>query len=142
MASPEVFQLFVYGSLRSDFKSPAYEYISHFFTFTSNAKVKGKLFDMGNYPAGTPTKENTFIIGELYVAKGKEEFSWGIIRLDDYEGANVESDEMQLFRRELTEVYFDNKTMTHAWIYWYNGDVSSKPVIASGDFIQYIRDKK
>lgn len=141
MSDTGIYQLFVYGSLRSGFKSPAYEYISRYFTLVSEAKVRGKLFDMGSYPAGVPSRDNTFISGELYVAKSKEEFYWAISQLDDYEGVNVEPDEMQLYRRELTEVYLNN-TITHAWIYWYNGDVSGRPLIASGDLISYLQLKK
>ena len=111
-----IYQLFVYGSLRSGFKSPVYEYISNFFSFTGEAKVRGKLFDMGSYPAGVPTNDNTYIVGELYTARNESEFSWAIGQLDDYEGVNVESDEVQLYRRDLTEVNF-NGTVTHAWIY-------------------------
>jgi gamma-glutamylcyclotransferase (GGCT)/AIG2-like uncharacterized protein YtfP len=61
-------------------------------------------------------------------------------QLDDYEGVSVESDEVQLYKRELTDVHYDN-TVTPAWIYWYNGDVSGKPVVESGDIIEYIETK-
>lgn len=141
MSDTGIYQLFVYGSLRSGFKSPAYEYISRYFRLVHEAKVRGKLFDMGSYPASVPSKDNAFITGELYVAKSKEEFHWAISQLDDYEGVNVEPDEMQLYRRELTEVYLNN-TITHAWIYWYNGDVSGRPLIASGDLISYLQQKQ
>lgn len=141
MPDPDIYLLFVYGSLRSGFKSQAYEYMSRYFNLVGEAKVRGKLFDMGTYPAGIPSKDNTFITGELYVAKGKEEFYWAISQLDDYEGANAEPDEMQLYRRELTEVYLNN-TITHAWIYWYNGDISGRLLIASGDLISYLQQKK
>ncbi len=50
-------------------------------------------------------------------------------------------DEVQLYRREVTEA-FVNGQVIHAWIYWYNGDVSGRPVIASGDILEYLRDKK
>lgn len=133
-------QLFVYGSLRSGFRSPAYEYISRYFTFVANARVRGKLFDLGSYPAGIKSNDNKFIVGELYKITNEEEFAWAIGQLDDYEGVSVESDEMQLYRRELTEVYY-NDTVTHAWIYWYNGDVSGKPLIESGDMIEYMGSK-
>lgn len=136
-----VFQLFVYGSLRSGFKNPLYEYISSFFKFFGEARVRGKLFDMGSYPAGVPTKDNTFITGELYKMNKESDFAWVIGQLDDYEGVNVEPDEMQLFRREITEVFLNGES-THAWIYWYNGNVSGKPVIASGDLIEYLQQKK
>lgn len=141
MNNPGVYQLFVYGSLRSGFHSPVYEYISRFFSFAGNAKVRGKLFDMGSYPAGLPTNENSFIVGELYTANNPSEFSWAIGQLDDYEGVAVEPDEIQLYRREITEVYF-NDQLTHAWIYWYNGDVSGRPMIASGDMMEYLNQKK
>ena len=141
MTNPVNYQLFVYGSLRRGFHSTAYEYISRFFSFIAEAKVKGKLFDMGEYPAAVPTTENIFITGELYTIKQENEFSWAIGQLDDYEGLNVEAGEVQLYRRELTEVYFDNK-ITHAWIYWYNADVKGRPLIDSGDLMKYIQGKK
>lgn len=135
------YQLFVYGSLRSGFHSTAYEYISRYFSFAGDAKVKGKLFDMGSYPAGVPTSENSFIMGELYKIKNESEFSWAIGQLDDYEGLNAEPGEVQLFRRELTDVYVLS-TITKAWIYWYNGDTEGKPLIESGDVVQYLHEKK
>jgi len=140
MKNPGVYHLFVYGSLRSGFQSPAYEYISRFFTLISEARVKGKLFDMGSYPAAVPTSEDVFITGELYIIKDESEFSWAIGQLDDYEGVNVESDEIQLYRRELSEILAGGEKVT-AWMYWYNQDVSGKPEIVSGDVIEYIKSK-
>jgi gamma-glutamylcyclotransferase (GGCT)/AIG2-like uncharacterized protein YtfP len=141
MKSPEVYQFFAYGSLRSGFRSPAYEYISRYFDLVGDAKVKGELFDLGTYPAAKPTGTNKFIIGELYRIRNEKEFAWAIGQLDDYEGVNVAFDEMLLYRREITEVQIDNK-VTNAWIYWYVGDVKDKPVIESGDVLQYMEQKK
>lgn len=137
----DVHQLFVYGSLRSGFKSPAYEYISNYFSLIGDARVKGKLFDMGSYPVGVPTEEEAFIVGELYEVKNETEFSWAIAQLDDYEAVVAESKEKPLYRRELTEVYLkDRKTV--AWVYWFNGDISNSIQIPSGDLIEYIQSKK
>ena len=132
--------LFVYGSLRSGFRSPVYEYISRFFDFAGNAKVKGKLFDLGPYPGGVPTNDETFVIGELYQIRNEAEFNWAIAQLDDYEGVKAEEGEPALYRRELVNVYLDNEVIT-AWIYWYNGDVTGKPVITSGDLLEYLKSK-
>lgn len=140
MTSPGIYSLFVYGSLRRGFNTPAYEYISRYFKFSGEGKVRGKLFDMGSYPAGIATNDNNFITGELYEAKSPSEFSWAIGQLDDYEGVSVEADEVQLYRRELTEV-FTNGSVSHAWIYWYNGDVSGRPFVSSGDMLEYIKNK-
>ena len=141
MTNSGTYQLFVYGSLRKGFQSPVYEYISQFFTFAGSAKVKGKLFDLGNYPAGIPVDESTFIIGELYTAKNQREFSWAIAQLDDYEGLNAEPGETSLYIRKISPVY-TNDAVVDAWVYWYNGDVSGKPVIESGDVLEYLNNKK
>ncbi|HET6765893.1 MAG TPA: gamma-glutamylcyclotransferase family protein [Chitinophagaceae bacterium] len=141
MKHPEIYQLFVYGSLRSGFRSPAYEYISRYFDLVGAAKVKGQLFDLGTYPAAKPSDQNKFIIGELYRIRNEKEFGWAIGQLDDYEGVDVSFDEIQLYRRDVTEVYIDDK-ITKAWIYWYHGDVSGKPIIESGDVLQYLDQKK
>ena len=141
MKNQEVYQLFVYGSLRSGFRSPAYEYISRYFDLVGEAKVKGELYDLGSYPAAKPTDNNKFIIGELYRIRNENEFTWAIGQLYDYEGVSVDFDEMQLYRREIAEVHIDNK-VTNAWIYWYVGDVKDKPVIDSGDVLQYMEQKK
>jgi gamma-glutamylcyclotransferase (GGCT)/AIG2-like uncharacterized protein YtfP len=141
MTNRGIYQLFVYGSLRSGFHSPMYEYISRFFKFIGEAKVKGKLYDLGTYPAGVTTEEESYIVGELYQAINEHEFSWAIGQLDDYEGVSVEADEVQLYRREATEVYI-NGVITTAWIYWYNGDITGKPLILSGDMLKYLATKK
>ena len=138
MANNASFYLFVYGSLRSGFHNPAYQYISTYFNLFGEAKVKGKLFDTGEYPAAMPVQENAFIKGELYLVKNENEFSWAIGQLDDYEGVIVEKDEQPLYRREIVDVYI-NDAIVPAWIYWYNGDLSGKPVISSGDIIDYLK---
>jgi len=96
---------------------------------------------MGSYPAGVSANEDSFIVGELYQARNEHEFAWAIGQLDDYEGVTVEADEVQLFRRDVTQAHL-NGQVTDAWIYWYNGDVSGKPVISSGDMLDYLATKK
>ena len=141
MKNPEVYQLFVYGSLRSGFRSPAYEYISRYFDLIGDAKVKGELFDLGTYPAAKSTDMNKFIIGELYRIRNEKEFAWAVGQLDDYEGVSGGFNEEQLYQRKIAEVYIGDK-ITHAWIYWYTGDVSGKPMIESGDVLQHMAQKK
>ena len=140
MESPNQ-QLFVYGSLRSGFNHPAYAYISNHFSLVGSAKVKGKLYDLGSYPAALPTNDECYILGELYRLKEEQEFSWAIAQVDDYEGVNPEPGETALYIREIATVYINDQA-TSAWIYWYNNDVSGKPLIASGDVLEYLQQKK
>jgi gamma-glutamylcyclotransferase (GGCT)/AIG2-like uncharacterized protein YtfP len=133
-----VHQIFVYGSLRSGFNAPAYEYISRYFQLVAPAKVRGLLFDMGEYPAALPTTEDHFIIGELYSIKEEDEFTWALEQLDEYEGINdTPEDAAVSFRRDLVEVFTANGNTT-AWIYWFNSPVQNKPIIASGDVLEYL----
>jgi gamma-glutamylcyclotransferase (GGCT)/AIG2-like uncharacterized protein YtfP len=133
-------QIFVYGSLRSGFQHPAYQYISRYFTLVNSARVKGLLYDMGEYPAAIPTDEEKYITGELYRIKNQDEFSWAMAQLDDYEGLNTENNEPALYRREETIVYAGDYA-TKAWIYWYNGEITGKPLVESGDVLQYLAEK-
>lgn len=133
--------LFVYGSLRQGFQSPAYDYISRYFEFVSMAKVKGLLYDLGTYPVAVPDKKEHYIIGELYRLKRIEEFEWAFAQLDDYEGVIAEDGEEALYHRDRATVYTDNDTVD-SWIYWYKGNVKTKSIITSGDLLQYMRDKK
>jgi gamma-glutamylcyclotransferase (GGCT)/AIG2-like uncharacterized protein YtfP len=132
--------VFVYGSLRRGFQGTAYEYISRYFNFFGEAKVKGRLFDLGEYPGAVPTQDDLFIRGELYIVKNENEFSWAIAQLDDYEGVLVEPNEKPMYRREIADIYV-NDAIVPAWIYWYNGNVNDKPVISSGDILDYLKKK-
>lgn len=140
MSDIAVFQLFVYGSLRSGFQSPAYDYISRYFDLVGPATVQGKLFDMGEYPAAIPVSDNFHIVGELYRIRNESEFSWAICQLDDYEGVFVESHEQPLYRREICQVSMNNESVP-AWIYWYNGEITDRPLIESGDTLAYLKNK-
>jgi gamma-glutamylcyclotransferase (GGCT)/AIG2-like uncharacterized protein YtfP len=136
-----VIHLFVYGSLRRGFQHPVFDYIKNHFTFVSAANAKGKMFDLGDYPAAIPFTEGKGIVGELFVANSEDDFNWAISQLDDYEGLNPEAGEQALYKREATTVTH-NGVETLAWIYWYNGDVTGKPVIESGDMLEYFKTKK
>ena len=125
-------RLFVYGTLRSGFHHPAYDYISKHFTLLGKAKAKGELYDLGPYPAAVPSDAKSYITGELYELKKEGDFAWVIEQLDDYEGINPEEGEPALYKREVTEVNFNGEE-TMAWIYWYLLDVTGYQSIPSGD---------
>ncbi len=116
--------LFVYSSLLKGFHKSSYHYVSKFFSFVSNAKVKGTASEVGDELFATPADNNFFIEGELYSLNDEHDFSYVIGQLDDYEGLIVEQGEKPAYRRELTAVYKDDGEVTEAWIYWFNGKVS------------------
>lgn len=136
----EIFRLFVYGSLRSGFRSAAYEYLAKNFNLLGEANVKGRYFEKGNFPVALPTTDELYILGELYEIKNPAEFSWVMGQLDDYEGLNVEAGEEPLYRRALVET-FHNGSSVQAWIYWYNQSVEGMQPIETGDALKYLQDK-
>ncbi len=133
-------KIFVYGSLRSGFRNPAYEYLTRYFKYSGEALVKGKFFDAGSHPVALPTEDEHFILGELYSMNSEDEFSWAFEQLDDYEGLHVEPGETPLYRRDLVEVFQNGETKT-AWIYWYNLRVEGMPEIETGDVMRYLQQK-
>jgi len=134
------YKIFVYGSLRSGFRNPAYEYLTRYFKYSGEALVKGKFFDAGSHPVALPTNDEHFILGELYNMNSEEEFSWAFTQLDDYEGLNVEVGETPLYKRSLVEVYQNGETQI-AWIYWYNQSIDGMPEIETGDVMRYLQQK-
>ena len=134
------YKIFVYGSLRSGFRNPAYEYLTRYFKYSGEALVKGKFFDAGSHPVALATNDEHFILGELYTMNSEEEFSWAFTQLDDYEGLNVEVGETPLYKRSLVEVYQNGETQI-AWIYWYNQSINGMPEIETGDVMRYLQQK-
>jgi gamma-glutamylcyclotransferase (GGCT)/AIG2-like uncharacterized protein YtfP len=142
MNQTTVHQIFVYGSLRSGFNAPAFEYISRYFQLVAPAKVRGLLYDMGDYPAAVPTNQDQFLLGELYAIKQDEEFAWALEQLDEYEGINESPEDSPVsFKRELVEVMTESGN-TIAWIYWFSGSIADKPLIASGDVLEYLHQQQ
>lgn len=132
--------LFVYSSLRKGFQQSAYDYLTQFFRFISPGKIKGILSDLGDKAVATPVEYDAFIVGELYQLN-VENGSYVFGQLDDYEGLVIEEGETIWYRRELTKVYAEDGSIVEAWVYWYNGEVSGSPIIASGDILDYVKSK-
>lgn len=133
-------KLFVYGSLRSGFRNPAYEYITRYFNLIGEAVVRGRLYDAGESPVAVAGTGDHFITGELYELKDPAMFEWAFGQLDDYEGINAEPGTWPLYKREIAEIFM-NGLPDAAWIYWYNGDVTGMPPMEMGDVLKYLQEK-
>lgn len=131
--------LFVYGSLLSGFKSPAYEYLSQYFELIGNATVAGTMYDMGTHPVATATQTGRQIQGELYKLRNAAEHSFVMAQLDDYEGLlpDDENDEVN-YERNIANVTLQDGTNYNAWVYWYKHNVSDRPIVESGSMLEYV----
>ena len=65
-----------------------------------NGKIKGIVYDIGDYP-GCRSKqpENHLLLVKLYAIKNEDEFDWAIAQLDDYEGVDAKQEKM-LYSKE------------------------------------------
>lgn len=129
--------LFVYGTLRSECNHAAYQLITEGFTLLGKARVKGKLYNLGDFPGAVKTKVNSFIEGELYELKEGRKLDQAFVRLDEYEGLPAREGEQQLYVREIAEAIY-NHSIIKAWIYWYNQDVSQYLELQSGNYLEYM----
>lgn len=103
--------------------------------------MKGKLYDLGNFPAAQPAEGENYIVGELYRIKNPLEYSWAFGQLDDYEGVNNEPGDSSHYIRDIAEALIGENKFP-AWIYWFTGDVSGMPQIKSGDTVEFLQKKK
>ncbi|MEE6187162.1 hypothetical protein PIECOFPK_00290 [Mycovorax composti] len=131
--------LFVYGSLLSGFKSPAYEYIARYFNLVGTATVVGTIYDMGTFPVGTPHDTGRLIKGELYKIRNLKELSFAFAQLDDYEGMFVDEEEEydNNYARALTEATLETGEKVTTWVYWYYKEAKDLPILDIDNMLDY-----
>ena len=123
--------LFVYGSLLSADNEFAV-YLSHNSTLIGTGTIKGKLYDIGEYPGAIIDPYNQHeITGTIYQLHHPQK---ALKILDDYEGYGEDQDQPNLFVRELLPVKTVNGEM-QCWVYLYNFPVKGLPQINSGNYL-------
>lgn len=130
--------LFIYGTLLQP-DNPFANYLSQNCTCISAGKLKGLLYDIGEYP-GAVIGNNTdnYIHGSIYQLHHPKE---NLRVIDDYEGYGLEQDLPNLYIRSVASIETDSGTVD-AWIYLYNLPTNGLPQIPSGNYAEYIRQKK
>ena len=127
-------KLFVYGTLRRDCKFRAIN-LEEYSLFLGYGKVKGRLYEVDNYP-GVVLGGEKEVIGELYEVFDFELFDI----LDRYEECSREYPPPTEYKRVVCKVKFNSK-MVNAWVYEYNLDTSTLQLIESGDYVEFKNGK-
>lgn len=127
--------IFVYGTLRRDPTHDLYHLLARHGRFIGDARVQGRLFDLGAYPGMALDDTNGFVTGELYEVA----VNWPsvIARLDEYEGCSSNDAEPHEYRRELVQALRPSGEPVRAWAYVLNRDPQGLPVIESGDYLAW-----
>jgi gamma-glutamylcyclotransferase (GGCT)/AIG2-like uncharacterized protein YtfP len=130
--------LFIYGTLLQP-GNPFANYLSQNCTYISPGKLKGLLYDIGEYPGAIVT-DNTdgYIYGSIFKLHHTEE---NLRVIDDYEGYGPEQELPNLYIRSVAPIETDSGAVD-AWIYLYNLPTNGLPQIASGNYAEYIKQKK
>ena len=120
--------VFVYGTLRRGGPGS----ISIRFPnsrFISEAKVSGKLYDLGAYPGLLSNESNSLVIGEVYEVDDEI-----LNRLDDFEASSN-------YRRKEVEICAGTDKL-RCWTYQPDPECYSfRTLITSGDWVQYAETK-
>jgi gamma-glutamylcyclotransferase (GGCT)/AIG2-like uncharacterized protein YtfP len=127
--------LFVYGTLRRDVARHPFQILSRNARFRGNARVRGRLYSLGQYPGLAPDQGDGYVSGELY----EIESNWGdvIATLDAYEGCSENDEQPHEYRREIVRAELSNGYPVQAWAYVMNRSPEGLPTIESGDFISW-----
>jgi glycerophosphoryl diester phosphodiesterase len=122
--------LFVYGTLRPALAPPALAAVARTLRPLGAARVRGRLYDLGRYPAAIadPGAED-WIEGEL-VARGPDSppLAW----FDAYEGWDPAAPATALFRRERAEAVDAQGRAVACWIWTYARPVDEARRVAGG----------
>ncbi|OWY23432.1 gamma-glutamylcyclotransferase [Sphingobacteriales bacterium UPWRP_1] len=137
--------LFVYGTLMSAFTNPVSIRLRGAATFAANAYVSGLLYDVGTYPAFIATQNPLQkVYGELWLLPQYPDDLLAL--LDDYEGCTENSEPPFLYLRRQIPAYpitpAKNNPPLPAWTYVYNRSIKNLPHIDSGNYLQYLGNKK
>jgi gamma-glutamylcyclotransferase (GGCT)/AIG2-like uncharacterized protein YtfP len=115
--------LFVYGTLRRG--APMHALLERDVAWVAEARIRGRLYDLGAFPGLTDGSRDEFVQGELYrITRDPERL---LDALDRYEG--------RAFKRVVREVQPQPGAPVRAWVFLFEGSVRGKQRIESGDYL-------
>jgi gamma-glutamylcyclotransferase (GGCT)/AIG2-like uncharacterized protein YtfP len=104
------------------------------------ATVRGRLYDLGPYPAAIVDAEaHERIRGEvLELSPGTSVLSV----IDTYEECDPADAVGSLFLRLRCDAEVDDGRVLNSWIYVYNRDPGSAPLVPHGDYVRWRAERK
>ena len=121
--------IFVYGTLRPGVRNSRFELFSDGAELVALGRVRGHLYDFGEYPGMVLDAGNDWVTGAVYQLRDPETT---LYELDVYEGATARSDDD--FERVLIVVTLEDERDVEVWTYLYRGPLTSALRIPSGDY--------
>jgi gamma-glutamylcyclotransferase (GGCT)/AIG2-like uncharacterized protein YtfP len=128
-------RLFVYGTLRKGFRSHKLLQRFHARLIVSGS-VRGRLYDLGNYPGAVDCSGAERVCGEVYFLPQPGAAFRALDRFEGFDPARPESNEFE--RRETTVTLADGHKM-RAWIYWLPGAPATRRRVRAGNYVMHRR---
>ncbi len=130
--------LFVYGTLRWGIEGAMARKLHNQVSRIGPGRLTGILYDLGQYPGLYMGPEaNQPVLGDVfYLPDAQAVFSW----LDAYEGQSDPPTPDDEYQRVLVEVMVGQQSVL-AWTYLLQEVNDHYRTIASGDYLEYIRDR-
>lgn len=126
-------RLFVYGTLRKDSANSMHRMLERDASFVARARIRGHLYDLGEYPGLVISDADTWVHGDVYELADPSAM---LTRLDDYEGCGPSDASPHEYERVRCEVLMDTGGSETAWVYVYRGTLVGKREIRSGDYLR------
>ncbi|MCS6824796.1 MAG: gamma-glutamylcyclotransferase [Cytophagaceae bacterium] len=122
--------IFVYGTLRSEFKNRMARYLRTNASMITEAYIYGELYEINDYPGAVETNNHESLIrGEIFQLFYPDHT---LKILDEYEGEEYE--------RKIVHAISDERTY-ECWAYLYCKKTDGLEKIESGDYFKYINLK-
>src|SRR5262245_36935824 len=122
--------IFFYGTLLPGLEPPRLTETLKVLSPQGEARVRGRLYDLGNYPGAIlDSLCEREIVGHVFSLPESV-----IPTLDVYEDFDPDHPERSLFVRTRTSARLLSGSIVECWIYVFNGDVGQAPRIEDGDY--------
>lgn len=128
--------LFVYGTLLQSDNQFA-QYLNQHCDFIITGKIAGILYDIGEYPGLVIDDNAGDVFGSIYQIRNTQVLK----EIDTYESVGADEEQPNLYQR----IYHSIETADgpkDAWVYIYNLPIEGLLRIPSGDYMEYLRQKK
>lgn len=123
-------RIFLYGTLR---RGASRDVLAHYagVEFVASARVRGVLYDLGDYPGLRLDAAASWVHGEVFAVDGAT-----LAGLDEWEGIDPVAPEAGEYRRVRVAVQRDDGAVESCWAYEIRAArCESAQVIASGDWL-------
>jgi gamma-glutamylcyclotransferase (GGCT)/AIG2-like uncharacterized protein YtfP len=128
MMTMEAHNIFVYGTLMRKFENEFAKKLHQNADLIAMGYFRGKLFDLGQYPAAVLCDSTTKIWGEVWHLTDFEKI---MPVLDEYEGIYEKNPE---YSRHHIPITTESGDIYYCWVYLYNYDTDNLREIEGGKY--------